>query len=166
MKRNRLYEALAVLLLVAPFFIACEKDLPVYENQECWLKFEYRYWRDTLSNKSFAYHEMPTDTVWVKVQLMGFPADHDRIIPLKQVPVGDHDAVSGEHYVPFDDTELLQKYYFIPKGEVMREVPIVLKRASSLDAADYTLRLTIGENEFFSAGSKESLSKRIVISNE
>lgn len=166
MRRNKIYGAMAVLVIIAPLFIACEEDLPVYQNEECWLKFDYEHSADTLTNKSFAYHEMPTDTVWVTVQLMGFPSEQDRIIPLKQVPVGDHDAVPDEHYVPFDDKELIQKYYFIPKGEVKRKIPIVLKRTLSLKEANYTLRLTIGENEFFSAGSKEVIHKRIVIADQ
>ena len=157
---------MAALLLATPLFMAYEADLPVYQNEECWLKFEYEHRSDTLTNKSFAYHENSTDTVWVLVRIMGFPSEQDRIIPLKQVPTGNHDAISGEHYIPFDDAELLQKYYFIPKGEIEREIPIVLKRTPSLKEADYTLRLTFGTNESFSPGSKETIHKRIVIADQ
>lgn len=166
MKRNRIYGVVAILAFVTSLFTACEKDLPVYRNEECWLRFRYENSKDTLTNTSFAYHDMPTDTVWVPVQLMGFPSEQDRVIPLKQVKTGDNDAVSGEHYVPFDNPELIQKFYFMPKGETQRDIPVVLKRTPSLENADYTLRLTIGDNEFFSPGSKESLYKRIVVSGQ
>lgn len=164
--KNKIYGWAAALLGTASLFTACEQELPVYSDPQSRLKFNYIYAQDTLTNKSFAYHNSPTDTVWVTVQLMGFPADVDRIIPLKQVPVGEYDAVPGEHYVPFDDPELVSKYYYMPKGEVVREVPIVLKRSSSLETNDYNLRVTIGENEFFSPGAKESLYKRVVISGQ
>ena len=73
--------------MLLPMFTACEKDLPVYENSQCWLKFNYERDADSLVSYSFAYgpSEVTVDTVWVKVQLMGSVEDYDRPIALEQV---------------------------------------------------------------------------------
>ena len=156
--KNKIYTWSVGLLMLSPLFMACEKDLPVYKPEEARLKFVYEYTRDTLTNYSFAYDNINVDTVWVKVRIMGFPEDRDRRISLKQLSTGENDAVPGTHYVAFDD--------FIPRNEIERDIPVVLKRDASLKSADYTLRFTFAPNDDFTYGSKERLHKRILIADQ
>lgn len=147
-------------------FTACENDLPVYDNQEGGLMFVYERRSDTLTNYSFAYDVIDIDTVWVKARILGFPADRDRAIMLKQLVTGQNDAVSGEHFVPFNDPELMEKFYYIPKGKIEQDLPIVLKRAASLKEANYTLRVSFETNAEFTFGNKDRIYKRIVLADQ
>lgn len=148
-------------------FTGCENDLPVYEGGESWLKFEYEYTRDSIINYSFAYghSSVQIDTVELELQLMGEVKDYDRPFTLKQVPAGGLDAVAGEHYVPFDNQELVSAYV-LPANATKVTVPVVLKRDPSLKENPYTLRLTIGETGEFACGSKERAYRTIVIADE
>lgn len=165
---KRIYDLIVGACLLLPLFTACEKDLPVYDNSQCWLKFDYERDADSLINYSFAYgpSDVMVDTIKIKVKLMGNPEDYDRPITLEQVMTGENDAVVGEHYVPFDDSELMQKYYFIPKNAIQAEVPIVLKRSASLKNANYTLKITFKSTDVFAVGSKERSIYRIVIADQ
>lgn len=165
---KRIYVLIAGAMLLLPLFTACEKDLPVYDNPQCWLKFNYERDADSLTNYSFAYgpSDVMVDTVKVKVQLMGNLEDYDRPIVLEQIMTGDNDAVAGEHYVPFDDPELTQKYYFMPKNAVVTDIPIVLKRSASLKSANYNLKITFKDTNVFAVGSKERSTYRITIADQ
>ena len=44
MVMKKLYKSLFVLCMAFPF-VSCEKDLPVYDYEECGLMFEYQYAR-------------------------------------------------------------------------------------------------------------------------
>ena len=156
----------AILLL--PLFTACEKELPIYDNPQCWLKFSYSSDADSLISYSFAYgpSDVMVDTVKVRIQLMGNVENYDRPIALEQVMTGDNDAVAGEHYVPFDDPELTQKYYFMPKNAIRVDVPIIIKRSASLKNANYNLKFTIKNNDVFAVGSKERDTRRITIADQ
>lgn len=153
--------------LAVSLFTGCENDLPVYEGGESWLKFEYEYTRDSIINYSFAYghSSVQIDTVELELQLMGEVKDYDRPFTLKQVPAGGLDAVAGEHYVPFDDKDLVSAYV-LPANATKVTVPVVLKRDPSLKEDNYTLRLTIGETGEFACGSKERAYRTIVIADE
>lgn len=171
-KINNIWVALLAFALILPIICSCEETLPVYENKESGLKFlylnkdGYLSTRDTLTNYSFAYDVITIDTVWLRVQILGFPSDKDRKISLKQQFTGENDAVSGEHFIPFNDNELLNKYYFIPKGATEQMIPIILKRAASLKEANYTLRLTFEMNEDFSFVDRDWDFKRIIIADQ
>ena len=49
---KKLYKSLFVLCMAFPF-VSCEKDLPVYDYEECGLMFEYQYARDSTYSYSF-----------------------------------------------------------------------------------------------------------------
>lgn len=171
--KKRIYSwAILLCTIIAPLLVSCEEDLPVYNNKESGLKFIYKdvygntSRRDTLSNYSFAYDVIEVDTIWLKVQLLGFPMDKDRRISLKQYSTGDNDAVAGEHFIPFDDADLVEKFYYIPKGETVRDIPVILKRAPSLKEANYTLRLIFELNEEFSFVDRDWNFKRIIIADQ
>lgn len=167
MKRNVIYRCLTSLLFSFPLLVACEKDLPIYDNPVCGLQFIYENEKDSVVNYSFAYgpKETTQDTVKVEIQLMGVLMDQDRTISLKQITTGDHDAVAGVHYVPFNDPELSKKYV-LPKNAVSVELPIVLKRDESLKEANYNLKIAIQANENFTFAAKERNSRGIVIADQ
>lgn len=153
------------LLFMASLFLwSCEKALPVYENKDCYIKFVYENAADSVVNYSFAYGNAMIDTVWLKVRIMGFTADYDRPILLRQVLTGDNDAEPGELYVPFGD--LAADFYKIPSGAIEAELPVVLKRAPDTDTSDYILKIAFQENAAFQYGSKEASYKKIIISNQ
>ena len=163
MKKNDKIGSL-LLLMITLFLCSCEKDLPVYENKDCYLKFVYGNDADSVINYSFAYGNAVIDTVWLKVRIMGFTADYDRPVQLRQVITENNDAPSGELYVPFAD--LAADFYKIPAGAIEAELPIVLKRAPDSDTLEYVLKIAFQENSAFLYGSKENAFKKIIISNQ
>lgn len=165
---KKIYNLMMGALLLLPIFTGCEDDLPVYDSPQSWLRFTYRYASDTIINRSFAYGSSTAvdDTVKVKLLLMGEISDHDRPFRLEQVMTGDHDAVADEHYVSFDNEELVSKFYILPAGAIEVEAPIVLKRSPSLKQDNYTLKFTVRNTQEFACGSKEWASRRILIADK
>ena len=152
-------------------FTACEKDLQPYNTPGAWLNFAFRESSGDLITSSeglydeiydtyysFALQSATTgtditqDTVWIEVSTMGFLSDQDRQVELQQVVTGENDAVSGVHYVAFDDPALLAKSY-VPAGQNMASVPIVVLRDASLDQHDVVLKITIRDNGVFKPGN-------------
>lgn len=154
------------LFILSLFLFSCEKDLPVYENSDCYLKFVYESDADSVVNYSFAYGDEQIDTIWLKVRIMGFTADYDRPVCLRQILTGKDDAPANERYVPFDDEQLSAAFYKIPSGEMEAELPVVLKRAPEADTVEYVLKVAFQENNAFKYGSKENSYKKILISNQ
>lgn len=169
MKRLHTHMILGSVATILLLFASCEKDPAVYDSAECYLRFAYNEDKlsDSTVNYSFAYgaNEVTEDTVWLTVNIMGFTSDSDRPFVLEQVKTDGRDAVAGEHYVSFDDVSLVAEYYYIPRGMAERRVPVVLRRDASLKTDDYTLRVTIRANEYFSTGSKEFLYKNITVAD-
>ena len=157
---------IGLLFAVAGAMVSCEKALPVYINDECYLKFVYENDEDSVVNFSFAYGEKQIDTVWLPVRIMGFTVDCNRPVHLRQIETGTTDAVAGKHFIALDDAALNKAYYFIPAGAIEQEIPIVLIRDTSLRSQDYVLKIGIESDEDFSLGSIENLTKRIVISDQ
>lgn len=89
---KRIYDTLlAGMLLAAPLFVSCEKDLSINPNPESRMAFVYKYTEDSLVSNSFAYYEddVVIDTVWLDVMLYGTLEDYDRPIALEQVTTGE-----------------------------------------------------------------------------
>lgn len=164
---KKLYKLVAMACMTVPLFTSCEKDLQPYDREECGLKFVYTQDRDSVYNYSFAFgpSTVTVDTVKFEVELMGNLADYDRPIALQQVPTGKNDAVSGVHYVPFDDPSLASKY-ILPKNTVRTVIPIVLKRDASLKETDYNLKVTFKVNEAFSFTAKERSSRGVLVADQ
>lgn len=156
-------------LLGVPVLTSCEKDLPVYVEEQGRLNFIYEkdLPRDSMASFSFKYGPAETtiDTVWLGVRTMGIPSEHDRPLALQQLMTGNDDAVSGVHYVPFDDSELVSKFYYVPAGAIEVQIPIVVKRDASLQDKNYTLRVGFKPNDAFGYGSREFSFKRIIIAD-
>lgn len=165
---KNIYKTMLGMALAVSLFTSCENDLPVYEGGASWLKFVYERSSDSIINRSFAYgsSDVKIDTVKLELQLMGEVKDYDRPFSLKQLPVGELDAVAGEHYVPFDDQELASKFYVLPANTTTVEIPVVLKRDPSLKENNYMLKFTIAESGEFACGSKERAFRTIVIADQ
>ena len=99
-KITSLLTGCAITLLTA----SCEKDLPVFSTNDCWLNFAYYdYYNELITSNeeitdemrttyySFitssaaAGKELQTDTIWLEVTTMGFLSDKDRQIELVQL---------------------------------------------------------------------------------
>ena len=154
-------------LLVASALAGCEKDLPINQNPESRMAFVYERMKDTLVTRSFAFYndDVMFDTVWLDFMLLGVPADHERPIAFRQLPTGQHDAVPGVHYVPFDDPGLAG-FYKLPANALSVTVPFVFKRDASLKEDDYRLKITFEANEAFVISIKERATRTILISDQ
>lgn len=154
---------------------SCEKDLPVFNDEEANLVFYYDgldftknfEYNMSLSNFSFVYSspDVMQDTVWVEVETMGLLRDYDRPVKFVQKDTADVvQAVPGKHYVSFDDPSLA-KYYVVPAGKSRARIPIVLLRDASLNDADVVLKFGIGANDSFLPGYDVLTTRTLTISN-
>lgn len=112
--------------------------------------------QDSLTYSFFlAQGSLQQDTTWLDVYLTGTPSSQTRTISLVQTNTGQPGAaVAGTHFVPLNDPGLLSKLV-LPANAVMVAVPIVIKRTSEMDGAEFRLDLAIMPNEFFVDGIKE-----------
>ncbi len=154
--------------LACTFFASCEKDLPINSDPESRLAFVYEYTEDSVVTSTFAYYseDVVYDTVWLDITLYGMPVDYERPIALEQVMTGQNDAVSGVHYVPFDDPDLVANYYVFPANALSSKIPFVVKRDPSLKTADYKLKITFKPNEAFGYSVKERSTRSILIADQ
>ena len=76
------------------------------------------------TNYSFAGKAIEQDTVWMQVNLLGTPVDHDRqfIIATNE----QNTAVAGKHYEAFKDT------YVMKAGEMTAKVPVVIYNSEDI----------------------------------
>ncbi|MDD2425909.1 MAG: DUF4843 domain-containing protein [Bacteroidales bacterium] len=146
--KNYLYLFLIFAALNAALS-SCEKELEVYNAGEG-LNFLYENAGDTIRNYSFVYvsSTLVQDTIWLNVETIGPLSDKDRSFEFEQIQTGSGDAVSGTHYIPFNDTGL-KNFYVIPSGKSKASVPVVLKRDVSLKTTVINLAIRIKSNETF-----------------
>ena len=142
---------------------ACEKDLPVFEDPDCLLNFNYGSQLSTeevtemMRNGSHSFKlKTPegqlSDTVWLDVDIMGKLSAEDRPLALQQVMVeGTKNAVAGTHYIAFDDS-VLAEFYVVPAHSATAHIPVILKRDPSLAEGNVVLRITFRENANFKTG--------------
>lgn len=172
---NILYAA-GLLLLTA----ACEKDLPVFSDDEGFLIFNYGAGKktddatvsenDRRGSYSFllnAAEEQICDTVWLKVNTLGKLSSDSRPIALVQVEDTNRNvinAVAGKHYVAFDDPSLAELYR-MPGNSAVAEVPVVVLHDPSLKEGDVTLKMTFGDNNWFKPGYPSFTTYTLTISD-
>lgn len=104
-----------------------------------------------LFSKTFMYDpvEVVQDTIWLRVETLGFIRDYDRKISLEQEIVEDeNNAISGKHYLDFKDAKLADKY-IIKAGESKITLPIIVLRDISLKESEVILSVRLVENEDF-----------------
>lgn len=162
------YMALGLIMLGT---VACEEELPVYNNPNNMLNFDFVIYKSDPPKKetpySFAFvnSAYEYDTIWVDIKSVGFPSDKDRPLALEQVPSGQVDAQPGVHYVPFDSPELA-KYYIMPANEVKTKIPIIFKKDPSMQSEVYRLYVTFKDNGYFRAGYEQYSIKRLTITDQ
>lgn len=141
---------LILWMLSSVLLAACDEKLTPYSEETCWLGFDMKNSADTLVFRTFIYSEpqAETDTVWIPLKTIGKVVDYDRPVKLVQLPVKDSCAVSGKHFVAFDDAAL-HSCYMIPAGKTRAQIPVVLKRDVSLKEDKVLIEIAVGENEYF-----------------
>lgn len=173
MKYLNIFMLVCFLLLTA----ACEKDLPRFDDEECFLNFDYG--RDLTTEEVTALMSFGSysfilnsgegqhiDTVWLKVNTMGKLSADGRPLALEQVMIADtSNAVAGIHYIAFDDPSL-QNLYRIPANQAEVRIPVVVIRDSSLKTeGDVILKITFKDNGYFKVGYPEFSTYTLTISD-
>ena len=125
------------------------------------------------------------DTVYVRVQTIGGPADHERKINFVQVSEYDYEyvydekgnvvdtvktellnkAVPGVHYVPMDDPEM-QNLLVVPAHAVAVNAPVILLRDPSLRKEEVRLCIRLAETEDFLLGESDQLNRTIIFADK
>lgn len=160
MNEEAMRNKITYLLLIIPVFalFSCEKDMPVYNEPDNnnRLNFTFEEERDTLISFTFVYYpeEHQYDTLWMDFETSGYVTDYPRTVRLEQITVEGDNAEAGSHYVAFDDTAV-KDLYIIPANQSKAKIPLIVKRDPTLKEKAYTLKIKIGENEYFKPGFPE-----------
>lgn len=134
---------------------ACEEKLPLYSDHQAYLNFDIKYKEDTLVNYSFVFSKgLTKDTVWIRLNTMGYLSNKNRPFKLKQVAMGKKDAVPGKHYIALDSKQM-QQYLFIPANKTYAYVPVIVLKHPTLDNDIYSLRIKVEDNGTFNPGYRE-----------
>lgn len=172
MKRLNIWLCSMLLLCTT----ACEKDLPVFDDPECLLNFNYGSQLSTeevtemMRNGSHSFklktpEGQSSDTVWLDVDIMGRLSAENRPLALQQVMVeGTKNAIAGTHYIAFDDPALAE-LYVVPAHSATVHIPVILKRDPSLAEGNVVLRIIFKENVNFKAGYPEFSTYTLTISD-
>ncbi|WP_164111898.1 MULTISPECIES: DUF4843 domain-containing protein [Sphingobacterium] len=101
-----------------------------------------------------------TDTVWIKVNVLGRKLNKMGQLRLK-VDQGQSTAVEGVHFEP------LKEFYAIEEGRFSAEVPLVLiKNGPGLSDGYKSVHLQLEETSDFKLGYSDRLSARIYFTDE
>lgn len=172
MRKNYITKA-ALAMLLLPTVLACEKDLPVWDDETCRLNFYYDIddrsdYEEKLSQSSYSFvygsSDLTCDTVWFTIETMGKTSTIDRPITLTQVSTDSIDAVAGKHYVAFDDPSIAD-FYKIKAGTAQAKIPIVMLRDASLKTDEVTLKIKITPNDYFTNGYPEYQTRTLTFSD-
>ena len=157
-KYTFIYMILAALLIG---LTGCKKDMELYSHPQNCINI-----LDTLFRYSFVYTPSGTtqDTVWVRIETVGFVTANNRPVAFEQINSGGRDAAAGVHYIAFDNSDV-QKHYVILGNSVATTIPVVLKRDPSLEQEDYTLLFQVKETDYFGRGFVGLWTCRVVISD-
>lgn len=145
---HRLYILLAATLMLA----ACEKDLPVYQNEPGIYFYEYTSGVTPFKVllKSFSFLGAPAsvtkDTMMVKVKIMGLTAPYDRVVKGKTIAKGTT-AQEGVHYDFIEGT--------VPADSIYGYLPVVLYRTPDIATSSVLLNLAIDSTKDFRGGAAE-----------
>lgn len=165
--KNKYSKYIISAVIIVTALSSCEKDLEVYHYPDNGLNFYYESAKDTVKNFSFVYG--PTtrtiDTVWVKVETVGFITDKDRDFTFEQVQTTGTNALVGKHYVAFDDVSV-KSYYSIPAGKSQTRVPIIVKRDASLKTSSVNLLIRVKNNENFKIANPSRSMTKVIITDQ
>lgn len=143
-----------VLFISFLFVVSCKENVALeYENDPAlyFPREEYGQ-KDSIEQSFFLIPRDNPDTIYVKIQTMGYVYDTDRSFILEQINVEDDDAaIAGVHYVAFNDPQV-SKYFVIPANMAEVRLPIIFIRDQSLNLKRVRLELSIVKNENFRPG--------------
>ncbi len=158
-----------LMMAVAGMLFSCNEKWEVYNSSENRLGFDYDanssgIVEDSIKRFTFVYEpqDIIIDTIWLKVNTLGFLSDKDRAFELEQVEVlpsdlGDdyvegmtiYNLEPGLHYVPFDDPSM-EKYLVVKAGENTATFPFVVKRDDpKLKESKFWIKIKVKDNENF-----------------
>ena len=166
--------ASCLMLLFSCFVTSCEEDLKPYDEPDGLGRVYFIYGSgelnsskilyDSLVNYSFVYHHnVVQDTSWLRVGTAGFLSPEDRSLELEQVMTGRNDAVSGKHFVSFDDSSYKQLLK-VPADSIECDIPIIVLNDASLQNSDVTLKVRLKGTSTLLPGYADFITKRITIS--
>jgi hypothetical protein len=151
MKKINYIKKYIVAIAAGVLALSCEKEVSTWSGNDR-ISFTTRVGSDTLRTYSFVFDSENTTqyTLWINMGAEGLVRDYPRTVTFKQESAidGNEDAVSGVHFVPFDDPQV-KAQYVIPAGAATASFPIILLRDPSLQESARTLRIVLEENEHF-----------------
>ncbi len=156
-----------ILIAFSAIFVSgCENKLEMFNHSDG-LNFIYNNNVDSIVNYSFVYGPSTavTDTILLNVETMGFIGENAREVTLEQIPAEGTNAISGTHYVPFNDPTV-KNNYVIPKGVVTATLPVIIKRDASLKSSTVTLVVGFKENNYFKSGLPKRSRFKIIFTDQ
>lgn len=148
------------VLLLTVMSIGCKENTVLEYEDAPALYFKYSKYpseagaqRDSIAHTFFIRPaNQMRDTVIIQILTMGFPSSEDRPFVLEQVNAGQPGAaVAGKHFVAFDNPEMIE-HLKIPKGAMIKRLPLIVLRDPSLETEEVRLKLKIVENQYFKRG--------------
>lgn len=145
---------------------SCKNDKFIYDYPND--KVYFAYTGDSVTRASFIAQpaEVVRDTVYIRVNTMGFVANYDREVKIVQadtILVGKIVAEPGVHYVAFNSPEMKGKIV-VPAGKAKADIPIILLRDKSLLNSECLLYVKIVDNENFKLGFPTAQYNRVIFS--
>lgn len=149
-----------MLLGGVSLFTSCEEQQLLEYQNDPGLQF---YWgnipgkspqKDSMNCSFFVLkEEVMWDTVWLRIETMGFPAKEDRPVKLIQLPEAEEEVMAqpNVHYLPFDSPEL-QSLMVVKANQVRADIPVILHKDPSLKTKEYRLSISIAPNDHFTNG--------------
>jgi hypothetical protein len=157
MKKN-IYNVLFLSALVFCIAACAEYQIPAGYDGSPAIYFSWdsqaKEQHDSINHSFFLQKDytQTTDTVWVKINVLGSAAPVNRPIAIVQTNTGKANAaVAGTHFLSFDDPWVKEKM-MIPANSVQTSIPIVVRKDPSLDLHQVRLELSVVENEHFRPG--------------
>lgn len=160
--------------LVMALGSACDdNDLDMYDNDPklYFFKGNYNYGEIYQPADSVVYTfrtaipGITQDTIYIWAWIMGLPSDGDRAFALEQVVTGGaREAVSGRHFLPFDD-RAYDSLLVVPAHVEKFRVPVIVLKDPSLDEEEVRLEIRFKTNQNFKTGIAEQQHFTILFSN-
>jgi hypothetical protein len=151
---NRKLLIIGILILI---FLSCkENELMDYELQGKVYFYERTYMaslEQAISEKNYSFalqhSALMEDTFYIKVKLMGYPSDRDRIF--RAAAVAEHTtAVEDVHYKLIDGV--------MPAGEYISYLPVLLYRTGDTKKSSVSIKLQLIETKDLTPGNSEFLT--------
>lgn len=158
--------AIVVLSILVSVVIGC-KDQYKYYDTDNGINFYYPNAGDTLISYSFVYRgtDRTRDTVWIDLETIGNLTDYPREVRIVQVPGNVNDAVAGQHYIAFGDSEVSNKF-IIPARAARASIPVIVLRDPSLKSGTFRLTVEVTPSEEFKFVNYTKYRRHIDISDQ